>query len=116
VLYSVLLKNTVYGCIRGFKSYVVIKGLGYKLMQSKSNIQLRLGYSHNIVYQPPSGISISVLPKKSKALKIFGVDYQQVKEVVARLKSFKKNSVYKYQGVYSYKEKVKLKDSKKKAK
>lgn len=115
VLYYILLRNDIYGVIRGFKVYLLVKGLGYKVSIDNNILTLRLGFSHNITYKIPSGITITILPKKLKAFKIFGSDFQLIKEVSVRLKNFKKPNNYKIQGIFFYREKKKLKDSKKKS-
>jgi large subunit ribosomal protein L6 len=114
-LYAILLRNNIYGYLRNFKNYLLIKGLGYKVKLENNILNFKLGYSHNILYPIPEGISINILPKKLKALKIVGSDCQLVKEVSIRIKNFKKPNSYKVQGIFFYKEKKKLKDSKKKS-
>jgi len=104
VLYSILIKNTIYGLMRPFKSYVLIKGLGFKLsyLGGGNIINFKLGYSHNIKYYVSNFLKIDILPKKAKAFCVIGVDYQKVKESVARIKAFKKNNSYKYRGIYDF--------------
>lgn len=115
VLYQILIRNDIYGLMRGFKSYLVVRGLGFKISLLNNVIVFRLGFSHNINYEIPNDIKITILPKKLKAIKIFSNDYQKVKEITSRIKSFKKPNSYKNQGIFTFKEKRKLKDSKKKS-
>ncbi len=115
VLFFILVRNSIYGLMRGFKSYLLVRGLGYKIALAGDCLTFKIGFSHSISYKIPSNIKINVLPKKLRALRIFGNDYQQVKEISSHLKSFRKASAYKYQGIFFHKEKKKLKDSKKKS-
>lgn len=113
--FHTVLRNDIYGFLRNFKSWLVVKGLGFKVFTSENTINFKIGFSHNVVYSLPSGIKISVLPKKSRAFCISGSDYQIVKEITARIRNFKKPSSYKNQGIFFFGENRKLKDSKKKS-
>ena len=53
-------------------------------------------------YYVSNFLKIDILPKKAKAFCVIGVDYQKVKESVARIKAFKKNNSYKYRGIYDF--------------
>ncbi len=115
VLFSILLRNSIYGLIRGFKSYLTVKGLGFKLLiEDKHTIKFYIGYSHSINYKIPNNVKIDILPKKLKALRVFTNDWQYTKEIVYRLKKFRKPNNYKFQGIFGYKETYKLKNNKKK--
>lgn len=81
VLYSVLLRNDVYGFLRGFRCYLIVKGLGFKIMSAHNEILFKIGFSHEIVYKVPYNLKMETFSRKQKALKIFGVDYQFLKEV-----------------------------------
>jgi large subunit ribosomal protein L6 len=100
--------------MRGFKAYLLIKGLGFKLLKKGGSTIFKLGFSHNIVYFPPLNIEIHILPRKSKSLIIKGISYQFVNEIGSLIKRFRKPNAYKRQGIFSYKQKIGLKDPKKK--
>jgi len=92
-----LLRNAITGVTTGFKKELDIVGVGYKAVLSGKNLVLALGYSHEIKYSIPEGIKID-LPQPTKML-ISGNDKQQVGQVAAEIRDFRKPEVYKGKGI-----------------
>ncbi len=92
-----LLQNMINGVSEGFKKKLEIVGVGYKAEVKGKKIQLALGYSHPILFEPPQGIKVEVpIPTN---IMISGVDKQLVGQVAAKLRSFRPPEPYKGKGV-----------------
>lgn len=109
-LYRSLLKNNVIGVSQGYKKELVIVGVGYKAVLAGTKLTLSLGYSHDIVFQVPAGIKITVTD--GVKLLIEGADKQLVGEVAASIRKFKKPEPYKGKGVRYADEHVVIKPGK----
>lgn len=92
-----LLRNAITGVTTGFQKELNIVGVGYKAVLSGKDLVLALGYSHEIKYSIPEGIKID-LPQPTKVL-ISGNDKQQVGQVAAEIRDFRKPEVYKGKGI-----------------
>lgn len=109
-----LIYNTRKGLTNGFKKYLEVVGIGYKLSSSEKTLRLDLGFSHPVFFNIPLDIEIET--KKNRFLKVYGTDMNQVTQIASRLKIFKKPDVYKGKGVRYKKEILLLKQGKKKKK
>ena len=107
-----LVNNLVTGVTQGFTQKLEIQGVGYRAAVQGSNVQLQLGYSHDVVYPIPEGISI-VAPKPTE-ITITGSDKQKVGQVAAEIRAYKPPEPYKGKGVRYAGEQVTLKETKKK--
>ena len=107
-----LIANLIAGVTKGFEEKLEITGVGYRAAVQGKNLQMQLGYSHDIVYPIPSGITIAV-PKPTEVL-ISGFDKQQVGQVAAELRGFRPPEPYKGKGVKYSGEYVFRKEGKKK--
>ena len=92
-----LIQNMVKGVSDGFHKKLEIVGVGYKAEVKGKKIQLALGYSHPILFEPPQGIKVEV-PIPTNIL-ISGIDKQLVGQVAAKLRSFRPPEPYKGKGV-----------------
>ena len=92
-----LVNNMVKGVSEGFQKRLEIVGVGYKAESKGKKIQLALGYSHPILFQPPSGIKIEV--PQPTSIVITGIDKQLVGQVAAKIRSFRPPEPYKGKGV-----------------
>jgi large subunit ribosomal protein L6 len=110
--YRSLLANVVEGVTKGFERKLEITGVGYRAALQGKNLQVQLGYSHDIVYPIPEGITITV-PRPTEIL-ISGIDGQKVGHVAAEIRSFRKPEPYKGKGVKYSNEYVFRKEGKKK--
>ncbi len=105
-----LLANMVKGVTEGFTVELEIHGIGYKAAMKGKTLELQLGYSHPIIYEPPEGIQISV--EGNTNIKVSGIDKQLVGQVAAEIREFRKPDPYKGKGVRYKGEQLKLKPGK----
>lgn len=95
-LFRALLNNMVQGVSSGFTKKLEINGVGYRASMSGANIKLNLGFSHDINYPIPSGVTINV---EQNIITISGISKQQVGQVAAEIRAFKKPEPYKGKGI-----------------
>ncbi len=104
--------NLMKGVTSGFEKKLEISGVGYKAAVQGKNLQLSLGYSHDITYPIPDGISI-VTPKPTE-ITVSGIDAQRVGQVAAEIRDFRGPEPYKGKGVKYAGEFIVRKEGKKK--
>ena len=109
--YRSLLANAMTGVTKGFERRLEITGVGYRAALQGKNLQVQLGYSHDIVYPIPEGITIAV-PKPTEIV-VTGIDGQKVGHVAAEIRSFRKPEPYKGKGVKYSNETIFRKEGKK---
>ncbi|SEQ43017.1 LSU ribosomal protein L6P [Devosia sp. YR412] len=107
-----LLQNIVTGVSAGFEKRLAIQGVGYRAALQGKDIKLSLGFSHEVIYQAPAGITLAV-PAPTEIV-ITGADKQQVGQVAANIRSWRKPEPYKGKGVRYLGEQVFRKEGKKK--
>ena len=107
-----LVSNLMTGVTKGFESKLEINGVGYRAALQGKNLQLQLGYAHDIVYPIPEGVTIAV-PKPTEIV-ITGVDAQKVGQAAAEIRAFRKPEPYKGKGVRYSGEFIFRKEGKKK--
>jgi large subunit ribosomal protein L6 len=110
--YRTLVANLVTGVTKGFERKLEITGVGYRAAVQGKNLQLALGYSHDVAYPIPEGITI-VTPKPTEIL-ITGIDRQRVGQVAAEIRDFRPPEPYKGKGVRYSGEYIFRKEGKKK--
>jgi large subunit ribosomal protein L6 len=91
-----LANNAVIGLTKGFEKKLEINGVGYRAAVKGNILELQLGYSHPINYEIPEGITITV---EKNIITVKGSDKQQVGQVAAEIRSFRKPEPYKGKGV-----------------
>ena len=104
-------KNEIIGNTKGFEKKLELVGTGYKANVSGKTLILALGYSHDINFQIPDGISVKV---EKNLVTVSGTSKQLVGQVAAEIKSFRKPEPYKGKGVRYEGEKIYRKEGKKK--
>jgi large subunit ribosomal protein L6 len=104
--------NILSGVKDGFEKKLEISGVGYRATLQGKNLQLALGFSHDVVYQTPEGITITV-PKPTEII-IAGIDKQTVGQVAAEIRKYRGPEPYKGKGVKYAGEKIVRKEGKKK--
>ena len=104
--------NLVVGVTQGFEKKLEITGVGYKAAVAGKNLQLSLGYSHDINYPIPAGIAIAT-PKPTEVT-VTGIDKRQVGQVAAEIRGYRGPEPYKGKGVKYAGEKIVRKEGKKK--
>jgi len=107
-----LLQNMVTGVSTGFERKLAIQGVGYRAALQGKDIKLSLGFSHEVIYQAPEGITLAV-PTPTEIV-ITGVDKQQVGQVAANIRGWRPPEPYKGKGVRYAGEFVFRKEGKKK--
>jgi len=107
-----LLANLMAGVTDGFTKKLEITGVGYRAAVQGSNLQLQLGYSHDVTYPIPQGIQV-VCPKPTEII-ITGIDKQKVGQVAAEIRRFRPPEPYKGKGVRYAGEFILRKEGKKK--
>tara|TARA_B100000989_G_scaffold225953_1_gene173147 strand:- start:2824 stop:3363 length:540 start_codon:yes stop_codon:yes gene_type:complete len=107
-----LINNAVIGSNTGYEKTLELIGVGYRAALKGNQLNLQLGYSHDINFDIPDGIKIQV--EKQTTLKISGADKQLVGEVSSKLKTFRKIEPYKGKGVREKGQYVLKKEGKKK--
>ncbi|WP_341992631.1 50S ribosomal protein L6 [Azorhizobium sp. AG788] len=107
-----LVSNLVDGVTKGFEKKLEITGVGYKAAVAGKNLNLSLGYSHDVIYAIPDGISI--VAAKPTELLVSGIDKQQVGQVAAEIREFRSPEPYKGKGVKYAGEFIFRKEGKKK--
>lgn len=107
-----LISNMVEGVSQGFTRRLEIQGVGYRASADKNYLTLALGYSHEIKYAIPAGITIAC--EKPTAIAITGIDKKLVGQVAAEIRALRKPEPYKGKGVRYEGEFVRKKEGKKK--
>jgi large subunit ribosomal protein L6 len=107
-----LIANLVTGVSKGFEEKLEITGVGYRAAVQGKNLQLQLGYSHDVVYPIPEGIAIAT-PRPVEVV-ISGIDKQRVGQVAAEIRDFRPPEPYKGKGVKYAGEYIFRKEGKKK--
>jgi large subunit ribosomal protein L6 len=110
--YRALLANLITGVTKGFEEKLEITGVGYRAQLQGKTLTVALGFSHDIVYTVPDGITITV-PKPTEIV-INGIDRQKVGQVSAEIRSYRPPEPYKGKGVKYAGEYVVRKEGKKK--
>ena len=107
-----IINNAVIGSSKGYEKTLELVGVGYRASLKGNQITLQLGYSHDINFNIPEGIKITV--EKQTTLKITGADKQQVGAVASKLKTLRKIEPYKGKGIREKGQYILKKEGKKK--
>ena len=107
-----LINNAVIGSSTGYEKILELVGVGYRAALKGNQLNLQLGYSHDIDFDIPEGIKITV--EKQTVVKVSGPDKQLVGMVVSKIKSFRKPEPYKGKGIREQGQYILRKEGKKK--
>jgi large subunit ribosomal protein L6 len=107
-----LVNNLVTGVTQGFTQKLEIQGVGYRAAVQGKNLNLQLGFSHDVVYPVPAGITIT--SEKPTMISVSGTDKQLVGQVAAEIRGYRPPEPYKGKGVRYEGEYVRRKEGKKK--
>ena len=110
--YRSLINNAVIGSSQGYEKVLELVGVGYRAALKGNQLNLQLGYSHDINFDIPTGIKVVV--EKQTTVKISGPDKQQVGAVVSKLKTLRKIKPYKGKGIREKGQHILKKEGKKK--
>jgi len=106
------LSNMVTGVSKGFERKLNLVGVGYRAQAAGDVLNLSLGFSHPVAHKMPNGVKVET-PTQTEIL-IKGTDKQQVGQVAAEIRAYRKPEPYKGKGVRYSDEVVVLKETKKK--
>lgn len=107
-----MVANLFEGVTKGFEKKLEISGVGYRAAIQGSSLQLNLGYSHDVAYPIPAGITITT-PKPTEIV-VAGADRQKVGQVAAEIREFRRPEPYKGKGIKYSTETIHRKEGKKK--
>jgi large subunit ribosomal protein L6 len=107
-----LVNNLVVGVTQGFSQRMEINGVGYRAAVQGKSLNLQLGFSHDVPYAIPAGITI--VTEKPTMISVSGIDKQLVGQVAAEIRSWRPPEPYKGKGVRYEGEYVRRKEGKKK--
>ena len=107
-----MIQNLVTGVTEGFEKKLEINGVGYRAAMQGSNLQLALGFSHDVIYKVPDGIQIAC-PKPTEIV-VTGIDKQKVGQVASEIRGWRPPEPYKGKGVKYADEYIFRKEGKKK--
>jgi large subunit ribosomal protein L6 len=107
-----LVNNMVTGVAQGFTRNLEINGVGYRAAVQGKNLNLQLGYSHDINYPIPPDVRIAC--ERPTAISVSGADKQRVGQIAAEIRSFRPPEPYKGKGIKYAEETIRRKEGKKK--
>jgi len=107
-----LVNNIVVGVSEGYKKNLEIKGVGYRANMQGQDLVMSLGFSHEVRYRIPDGITVEV--DKQVAITVTGIDKQKVGQVAANIRGYKPPEPYKGKGIRYADEYILRKEGKKK--
>lgn len=107
-----LVQNLITGVTEGFSKKLLITGVGYRANSQGKNLKLQLGYSHDVDFEIPEGIEIKT--PDNTTVEISGIDKQQVGQVAAEIRRWRKPEPYKGKGIKYAGEFIFRKEGKKK--
>ncbi len=108
-LMRTLISNMVVGVTEGFKKQLEINGVGFRANVQGSVIKMNLGFSHEVVYTLPAGVTAVV---EQNIITVSGISKQQVGQVAAEIRALKKPEPYKGKGIKYVTERIVRKSGK----
>ncbi|KUJ76710.1 50S ribosomal protein L6 [Ruegeria profundi] len=107
-----MVANLIEGVTNGFKKELEIQGVGYRAQMQGNTLKLNLGYSHDVDFVAPEGVTITA-PKQTEVV-VEGIDQQLVGEVAAKIRDWRRPEPYKGKGIRYKGEFIFRKEGKKK--
>ena len=107
-----LLNNAITGTSKGYEKILELSGVGFRAALKGKQLNLQLGFSHDVNFDIPEGIKITV--EKQTIIKIVGFDKQQVGMVASQIKSIRPPEPYKGKGIKEQGQNILRKEGKKK--
>jgi large subunit ribosomal protein L6 len=95
-LMRALVNNMVAGVSQGFSKKLEINGVGYRVAMQGTDLKLNLGFSHDVIYKIPAGITATI---EQNTITVSGIDRQEVGQVAAEIRALKKPEPYKGKGI-----------------
>ncbi len=107
-----MIQNLIIGVTDGFEKTLEINGVGYRAAMQGKNLQLALGFSHDVIFEVPEGIEVKCT--KPTEIVVSGIDKQKVGQVAAEIRGWRPPEPYKGKGVKYADEYIFRKEGKKK--
>tara|TARA_B100001564_G_C20173099_1_gene460600 strand:- start:13 stop:552 length:540 start_codon:yes stop_codon:yes gene_type:complete len=107
-----LVNNAIIGASKGYEKTLELVGVGYRAALKGKQLNLQLGFSHDVNFDIPESIKITV--EKQTTVKIFGSDKQEVGMIASKIKSFRPPEPYKGKGIKEKGQYILRKEGKKK--
>lgn len=95
-LMRALINNMVVGVSEGFSKKLEINGVGYRVAAQGTDLKFNLGFSHDVIYKLPQGVTASI---EQNTVTVSGISRQQVGQVAAEIRALKKPEPYKGKGI-----------------
>lgn len=95
-LLRALINNMVVGVTKGFEKKLEINGVGFRVALAGSDLKMNLGFSHEVIYKIPQGVTAKV---EGMSVTVSGISKQQVGQVAAEIRALKKPEPYKGKGI-----------------
>ncbi len=114
--YWSLIRSLILGVFKGYKFKLKLVGVGYKARIANNNLYLKVGYSHEAIYEIPEDISIVCSKVKGVLLLIKGKEEHRVRQAAMEIRRLRKPDSYKGKGIHKEGEVLKLKKGKREGK
>ena len=108
-LMRALVNNMVIGVTKGYEKRLEVKGVGFRVATSNNELTMSLGFSHEVKYKAPEGVTVS---NDKMTIIVSGIDKQRVGQVAAEIRAFKKPEPYKGKGIKYVDEHIRRKEGK----
>lgn len=110
--YFTILRSLISGVSKGYRVKLRLVGVGYKATMKENKLILKIGYSHEVIYNIPENIQIICSKAKGTLLLIKGLELYRVKQIAAEIRALHLPDPYKGKGIQYAKETLKLKKGK----
>lgn len=114
--YTSILRNLIFGVTKGYRKKLRLVGVGFRAWIKDSNLLLKIGYSHEVLYSIPKDIQIVCSKNKGVILVVSGIEQARVNQVAIEIKRLRMPDIYKGKGIHYNKEIIKLKKGKREGK
>jgi large subunit ribosomal protein L6 len=111
-----MLNNLIVGVTKGYRQRLKLVGVGFKASLKERSIFLKIGYSHEVIYDIPADISIIVSKAKGTYLLIKGKEKDRVQQIATEIRALRMPDAYKGKGIHFNKQILKLKKGKREGK
>ncbi len=105
-----LIFNMIEGVTKGYQKVLQIEGVGYRASMQGKSLSLSLGYSHPVLFEPPSGISFTL--EGPQTIRVSGIDKELVGQTAADIRACRKPDPYKGKGIRYQGERIRRKAGK----
>ena len=107
--------NLIDGVTKGYSQTLEIVGVGFRAaMRGKDQLQLQIGFSHEVLHKVPAGVEVKVAGAKAEIIEVSGIDKQKVGQVAAEIRAYRPPEPYQGKGIRYRGEYIQRKEGKKK--